>query len=176
VLNVLAAVAAARWLDVDSAAISASVAGFSGVARRTEVIGEAGGVTVVDDYAHHPSEIRTVLAGIRTRWKRPIRVVFQPHTYSRTRDFLTDFATAFGDADAVYVLDIYSARETDTLGVSSQSLVSEMSRHHASVTYLPDPQAVISTVARDARPGDLVVTMGAGDVYRLAPGVLEALA
>jgi UDP-N-acetylmuramate--alanine ligase len=175
VLNVLAAFAVARCLGVPGAVIARTVANFAGVGRRAEVVGEAAGVTVMDDYAHHPSEIRTVLSGLKARSRRPIRVIFQPHTYSRTRDFLADFARAFGDADHVYLLDIYAARETDTLGINGADLASEIERVHPSLTYIPDMQDAAAIVARDTRPGDLVVTMGAGDVYRLAPAVLGAL-
>ncbi len=175
VRNTLAALIVARSLNVPGDAIARAVSCFAGVARRTEVIGEAAGVTVMDDYAHHPSEIRAVLSGLRTRTHRPIRVIFQPHTYSRTRDFLGDFAGAFGDAEHVYLLDIYAAREIDTLGVGSADLASEIARWHPSLTYIPDITEVARTVVLDARPGDLVVTMGAGDVYLLGPQILEGL-
>jgi UDP-N-acetylmuramate--alanine ligase len=173
--NALAAVAVSRQLGIHGDTIAAAIASFPGVARRTEVIGVAGGVTVIDDYAHHPREIRVVLSGLRRRTGRPIRVIFQPHTYSRTRDFLDEFAEAFGDAEHVYLLDIYAARETDTLGISGADLAAAVSRKHSSLTYIPDMVRVPQTVADDVRPGDIVVTMGAGDVYRLAPQILGVL-
>lgn len=173
--NALAAVVVAHSLGVPATVTASAIAGFRGVARRAEVIGEAHGVTVMDDYSHHPSEIRAALSGMRSRAPGPIRVIFQPHTYSRTRDFLEDFACAFGDADHVYLLDIYAARETDTLGMSGAALASAIAQRHPSITYIPDMKGAAETVARDTQPGDLVITMGAGDVYRLAPEILGAL-
>lgn len=175
VQNVLAVVAIARSLGVGGEIIARSIATFAGVARRAEFIGEVAGITVMDDYAHHPSEIRTVLSGLRTRWDRPVHLIFQPHTYSRTRDFLGDFATAFGDADHLYLLDIYAARETDTLGISGADLAAETASHHSSMTYIPDIRDAAPTVTPRLQPGDIVVTMGAGDVYRVGPQILEAL-
>lgn len=175
VQNAMAALVVARSLGVDAAAAVKAIASFTGVARRAEVLGEARGVTVMDDYSHHPSEIRAALSGIKARRRRPLRVIFQPHTYSRTRDFLADFASAFDDADHVYLLDIYPARETDTLGMSGRRLAAEIEQHHPSLTYIPDVTAAADIVARESRSGDVVVTMGAGDVYRLAPRILEAM-
>jgi UDP-N-acetylmuramate--alanine ligase len=175
VQNALAVVAVTRSLGVSAEQIAGAIASFGGVARRTEVIGEVAGVTVMDDYGHHPSEIRAVLSGLRAGSSRPIHLIFQPHTYSRTRDFMSDFATSFGDADHLYLLGIYAARETDTLGISGADLAAQTARHHASVTYIEDMNAAAPLVAGRVRPGDLVVTMGAGDVNRLGPQILEAL-
>lgn len=175
VSNALAAVAVGSRLGVPAGRIASAIDSFSGVARRLEAVGEAGGVLVMDDYAHHPTEIRTVLAGLRARTGRPVRVVFQPHTYTRTRDFLSDFAGAFDDAAHVYLLDIYAAREKDTLGISGSDVARELALRHPSSTYIPDADAVVEQVAADAQPGDVIVSMGAGDVYLLAPRILGAL-
>jgi UDP-N-acetylmuramate--alanine ligase len=175
VRNALAAIAVASCLGVRPETVRAALASFAGVARRSEVIGEAGGVLVMDDYGHHPSEIRTVLGALRRRYQRPIRLIFQPHTYSRTHAFLQDFATSFSDADHVYLLDIYAARETDTLGLAGRDLADAASAHHQRVTYAGTQDRALDLVLRDAGSGDLVLTMGAGDVYRVGPRLLEGL-
>lgn len=136
----------------------------------------------MDDYAHHPTEIRVNLAALKARYReqressgRAVRVVFQPHTYSRTKTLLSDFATAFGDADAVYLLDIYAARERDTLGISGRDLADSVRRHHPRVMYSETQDRVIADLLLDLRPGDVVVTMGAGDVYQVGPRLLAGL-
>lgn len=173
--NATAAIAVAWLLDVPMESIREAVASFRGTARRFERKGEAGGVLVLDDYAHHPTEIRVSLDAARRRFNRPIRLVFQPHTYSRTKAFLEDFACAFGAADAVYLLDIYAARERDALGISGRDLADAAQRGHPHVVYTGDADITVEAITRDARPGDLVMTMGAGDVYLLGPRILEAL-
>ncbi|HZS93596.1 MAG TPA: UDP-N-acetylmuramate--L-alanine ligase [Chloroflexota bacterium] len=175
VLNVSAAIVVARVLGVPGPAITEAVASYRGVARRLEVKGEEGGVLVMDDYAHHPTEIKADLAAIKKRYGRPLRVIFQPHTYSRTSDFLADFAQSFSAADAVYLLDIYAARETDTRGMSGEDLARETSLRHPAVTYTPAMGECLVQIARDTRPGDMVVTMGAGDVDRLGPAILDTM-
>jgi len=175
VLNSLAATAAAAELGVEVDVIASALASFSGVKRRMERKGESAGVLVVDDYAVHPYEVSTTLSAIRQRYRRPVRVVFQPHTYSRTRAFLDDFARSFGEADAVYVMDVYAAREVDTLGISGRDVAQMTSRRHPAVTYTDGPDETVRSVVRDARPGDVVVTMGAGDVTQLGDRILAEL-
>ncbi|HZU12558.1 MAG TPA: UDP-N-acetylmuramate--L-alanine ligase [Chloroflexota bacterium] len=174
VRNALAAIAVAGRLDVPPAQIAAALTSFQGVGRRLEVIGEASNIQVVDSYGHHPTEIRHDLAALGQSG-RPIRLIFQPHTYSRTKSFLKDFATSFERAESVYLLDIYAARETDTLGISGSDLAAEAALHHPRVAYTASMGATLRRVLDDVRPGDLVVTMGAGDVNRLGPQVLERL-
>lgn len=176
VQNALAAILVARALGVAEADIAAGLASFRGVARRFEPKGEAGGVLVIDDYAHHPTEIQSNLEAIRARFRRPIRLVFQPHTYSRTRSLLREFAASFAGADAVYLLDIYAARETNTLGISGQDLARMAGRQHPHIDYAATADTAIERVLADVQPGDVVVTMGAGDVYRLGPRLLDRLA
>jgi UDP-N-acetylmuramate--alanine ligase len=176
VRDCLAAIAVARLLDVPHDVVVPAVASFAGVGRRFDHKGEVDGVLVLDDYAHHPTEIRVNLAAARARFGRPVRVVFQPHTFSRTRALLDDFADAFADASAVYLMDIYPARETDTLGVSGQQLADATARRHPQVLFTPTADAAIDAIVRDARRGDVVITMGAGDVYRLGPAILGRLA
>ncbi len=175
VRNALAGIAVGHALRIDPATIAQALAGFSGTERRCQTIGTVDDIIVVDDYGHHPTEIRTTLAALRTRFRRPIRVVFQPHTYSRTKTFLQDFAVAFAHADAVYILDIYGARERDTLGISGSDLASAVARHHPSVVYTGSKEAAVDGVSGDAHSGDLIVTMGAGDVSLLAPMILQRL-
>lgn len=175
VLNATAAIVVARVIGVPAPAVVEAVASYRGVARRLEVKGEASGVLVMDDYAHHPTEIQADLAAIKRRYGRPLRVVFQPHTYSRTHDFLADFAQSFDSADAVYLLDIYAARETDTRGISGADLARETSRRHPATIYAPTMDECLAAIVRDLRPGDMIVTMGAGDVGGLGPAILEML-
>jgi UDP-N-acetylmuramate--alanine ligase len=144
------------------------------VKRRFEVKGEVNGITVIDDYAHHPSEIRATLAGARERYPgRKIWVVFQPHTYSRTRALLPEFAAAFDDADRVIVTAIYAAREANSLGVSADDLVRNMS--HPWVEHIPNRSEVGSWVRDQLEPRDVLITMGAGDVWRVGEDVLALL-
>ena len=138
-------------------------------------MGEANGVLVMDDYGHHPTEIRKTLAAMRRRFDRRLLAVFQPHTFSRTKDFLAEFACAFADADRVYVLDIYAARGSDAQGVSALDLVRAGSERHGCMIYTGTPEATVAGVLHDVQPGDLVVTMGAGDVDRLGPAILDAV-
>jgi UDP-N-acetylmuramate--alanine ligase len=175
VRNCLAAIVVARELGIGHEVIVPAVASFSGVGRRFERVGEVNGVVLLDDYAHHPTEIRVNLAAARKRFGRPPRVVFQPHTYSRTRALLDDFAVAFGDASAVYLMEIYPARESDTLGVSGQQLAEAIAREHRHAVFTPTAEEAVDRVVRDAEPGDVVMTMGAGDVYRIGPEILGRL-
>jgi UDP-N-acetylmuramate--alanine ligase len=128
----------------------------------------------VDDYAHHPSEIKATLAAARRRYSgRRLWVVFQPHTYSRTKTLLTEFANAFDDADGVVVTAIYAAREDNTLGVASEDLVKMMSR--PGVVHIADLNDATEWLARQLRLGDVVITMGAGDVWQVGEELLEIL-
>ncbi|WP_082950729.1 UDP-N-acetylmuramate--L-alanine ligase [Mycobacterium sp. 1164985.4] len=174
-LNAIGAVLAAIEAGAPIDAVLDGLAGFEGVRRRFELVGEANGVRVFDDYAHHPTEVRATLSALRTVTEqaggRSI-VVFQPHLYSRTQTFAREFGQALDGADEAFVLDVYAAREQPIAGVSGASIV-----EHISVpgTYVPDFSAVAARVAEAAAPGDVVVTMGAGDVTMLGPEILTAL-
>jgi UDP-N-acetylmuramate--alanine ligase len=177
VLNALAAVAVGLELDIPFERIRAGLGRFSGVQRRLHTIGEAGGILVVDDYAHHPTEIRATLQTAARSWPdRRIVAVFQPHLYSRTRDFLDEFARAFFDADVVFVTDVYAAREAEMDGVNGGQ-VAERARTfgHRAAHYEPDREALPALVARMAQPGDLVITLGAGDIWRFSRALLREL-
>jgi UDP-N-acetylmuramate--alanine ligase len=163
--NAVAAVAAARWAGVDLASARDALAGFRGTRRRFERKGARSGALVVDDYAHHPTELRATLAAARGAHPGRILAVFQPHTANRTANLLDEFARAFGDADRVILLPIYqpAGREPEPLAVSSDDLARALSGPPVEVaTSLDD---AVERVERLARPGDLVLTLGAGDVY-----------
>jgi UDP-N-acetylmuramate--alanine ligase len=152
------------------------LAGFEGVRRRFELVGTADGVRVFDDYAHHPTEVRATLSALRTVTEQAgvgrSVVIFQPHLYSRTKAFAKDFGEALDGADVAFVLDVYAAREQPMAGVSGASVAEHVS---VPVTYLADFSAVAERVAEVLRPGDVVVTMGAGDVTMLGGEILAAL-
>jgi UDP-N-acetylmuramate--alanine ligase len=172
--NAMGALAVADFLGVPFRVAREALREFRGVGRRFEVKGEAGGVIVVDDYAHHPTEIRTTLRAARDRFPgRSLWAVWQPHTYSRTVALLADFARAFAAADHVVVLPIYAARETDTLGVSSGDVVAAM--QHPDVRCARSLDEAVVWLGTELRPGDVVLTLGAGDGYRVGEWVLEVL-
>jgi len=190
-LNALAAVLAAVEAGAPVEQVLDGLAGFEGVRRRFELVGTADGVRVFDDYAHHPTEVSAALTALRgiargdhsghpgghpgaqggAQGGRSI-VVFQPHLYSRTQTFAREFGAALDGADEVFVLDVYAAREQPLAGISGATVAEHVS---VPVHYLPDLSAVAASVASAARPGDVVVTMGAGDVTMLGPEILAAL-
>ncbi|MBI3733068.1 MAG: UDP-N-acetylmuramate--L-alanine ligase [Chloroflexi bacterium] len=162
-LNACGALALCHRLGLDLKAAALALAEFGGTQRRFEVKGETRGVTVIDDYAHHPTEIRATLAAARERYgARRIWAVFQPHTYSRTRVLLNDFAQAFGDADAVILTEIFASRETDTLNMNSAQLLARMD--HPQKVFCATLAEAVELLRRRVQPGDVVITLGAGDV------------
>jgi UDP-N-acetylmuramate--alanine ligase len=173
VLNATAAVAIALQLAVQPGKIAEGLANFRGVDRRFQQRGQARGVTVVDDYGHHPTEIRATLAAARECAHGRIHVVFQPHRYSRTLDLLEEFGGAFADADTVIVLPIYAASEEPIPGVTAERLAERIQGPR--VEFTPEfAEAVFAAVAA-AREGDLILTLGAGSVSQLAAQILAAL-
>jgi UDP-N-acetylmuramate--alanine ligase len=180
VLNATAAIAIARQLEVAPEKIAAGLSHFRGVDRRFQQRGQARGVTVVDDYGHHPTEIRATLAAAREFIRGRIHVVFQPHRYSRTADLLDQFGSAFGDAYTVIVLPIYAASEEPIPGVTAELLAERIANAKDStgkkrVEFAPDFAAAVSCVSASAYDGDLILTLGAGSVSQLAPQILAAL-
>jgi UDP-N-acetylmuramate--alanine ligase len=173
VLNASAAVAIAHQLGVDTGKIAEGVSHFRGVDRRFQHRGEARGVAVVDDYGHHPTEIRATLAAARECGYRRIHVVFQPHRYSRTHDLLDQFATAFKDADTVTVLPIYAASEAPIPGITAELLVNKI--EGPQVEFAPDFAGALAGVTEKAHEGDLILTLGAGSVSQLAPQIVSSL-
>ncbi|MBE0617012.1 MAG: UDP-N-acetylmuramate--L-alanine ligase, partial [Proteobacteria bacterium] len=176
VLNALAAVAVGTELEVAPEVIARALSGFSGVDRRSQVIGEAGGILVMDDYAHHPSEIHATLRGLREAYGRRIVAVFQPHRYSRTRDLLERFLTAFYGADVLVVTEIYAAGEPALPEVSGAGLVDGIRAHgHKEVEFVPDLARVPEFLESRLREGDLMVTLGAGNVWQAGEALLQRL-
>jgi UDP-N-acetylmuramate--alanine ligase len=182
-LNALGAVLAAADAGAPVQDVLDGLAGFEGVRRRFELVGMANGVRVFDDYAHHPTEVRAALTALRTVVQQDATghptvtgarciVVFQPHLYSRTQTFAREFGEALGNADEVFVLDVYAAREQPLPGVSGASVAEHV---HVPVHYVPDFSAVADLVAAVVKPGDVVVTMGAGDVTMLGPEIIAVL-
>jgi UDP-N-acetylmuramate--alanine ligase len=172
--NATAALAVADFLGIPFGVARSALTEFHGVGRRFEVKGEIDGVLVVDDYAHHPTEIRATLRAARDRFpNQTLWAVWQPHTYSRTRTLLDEFAQAFDQADQVIVLPIYAARETDTLGVSSTDVVSAM--RHPDARVAGSLEEAVVWLGTEVRPGDVVLTLGAGDGDKVGEWLLEVL-
>jgi UDP-N-acetylmuramate--alanine ligase len=176
VLNALAVVALADELGIPPEVTREGLATFAGVQRRFTVRGEAAGVTVVDDYGHHPAEVKATLRGAREAFDRRVVCVFQPHRYSRTRDLLADFTTAFNDADVLLLSEIYAAGEDPIPGTSGASLAEAIRAHgHHDVTFVPERARLAEAARERVRPGDLVLTLGAGDVTQVGPELLSLL-
>jgi len=174
VSNTLAALAAVDALGVDFNTARNALAEFQGVGRRFEVKGEANGITVVDDYAHHPTEIRATLAAARRRYAgRQIWAMFQPHTFSRTRALLADFAASFGDADHVLVTDIFRSREAFDASVNAQDIVARMS--HPDARYAPSLDEASAALLAEMKPGEVLITLGAGDGNTVGERVLASM-
>jgi UDP-N-acetylmuramate--alanine ligase len=174
VLNATAAIAVGIGLDISVDQIRGALDQFRGVDRRFQLKGRAAGITVVDDYGHHPTEIRATLAAARQCGYRKIHVIFQPHRYTRTRDLMDNFASAFGDADTVLVLDIYAASEQPIEGVTAERLVEEIRRvGHPSARYASSFDEAARVAISGAKEGDLILTLGAGSVYQVGPMILE---
>jgi UDP-N-acetylmuramate--alanine ligase len=177
VANSLAAFAIALELDVPFETAAEALAAFAGVERRFERKGEAAGVLVVDDYGHHPAEVRATLAAARSVHAGRIVVIFQPHRYTRTRDCFEEFATAFNDADRLVVTEVYAAGEDKIPGVDGGSLADRIRAHgHRDVHFAAELADVLAWLPGELRPGDLVITLGAGNVSSLGPRLLAALA
>ena len=173
ILNATAAVAIAHQLQVPADKIAEGLNHFRGVDRRFQLRGVARGITVVDDYGHHPTEIRATLAAARECGHRKIHVVFQPHRYTRTRDLIDEFCNAFTGADSVVVLPIYAASEEPIPGITAEALAEKIPGD--CIHFAPDFPAAIASVVAAAREGDLILTLGAGNVSQLAPLILAAL-
>lgn len=167
--NALGAIAVATQLGIDFPIIKQAIGEFTGVYRRFEIKGEQNGVLVIDDYAHHPTEVRATLAAARAGWQnRRIVCVFQPHTYSRTRDFFKDFALSFDDADVLIVLDVYPAREKPIEGITGE-LIAKTARQsgHRNVHYIADKKDAPEFLKTVLAEGDILMTLGAGDVWKI---------
>jgi len=166
VMNTLAALAVATETGIRFSVAADSVSNFSGVKRRFEIVGVADGVTVVDDYAHHPGEIAATIAAARSRGCKRVAAVFQPHLYTRTRDFMDQFARSLGAADLVIVTDIYKAREQPIPGVSAEGIVGRIK--NTAAYYVGDKNNVINVLSGKVGSGDIAIFMGAGDIWEVA--------
>jgi UDP-N-acetylmuramate--alanine ligase len=176
VLNATAAAAAALELQVKPDAIREALAGFSGVDRRFQIVGKEAGVTVIDDYGHHPTEIQATLDSARLCGFRRIHALFQPHRYTRTFHLMDDFARAFHQADSVFVMDIYAASEKPIEGVSAQALVERIRQFgHRGVEYVGSLDRGIDAIAAAAASGDVALTLGAGSVWQAGEKILRIL-
>ncbi|MGB9235546.1 MAG: UDP-N-acetylmuramate--L-alanine ligase [Terriglobales bacterium] len=176
VLNATAAIAVGTALDVPADQIRTALDAFRGVDRRFQLKGKVAGVSVVDDYGHHPTEIRATLAAAHQCGFRRVHVLFQPHRYTRTRDLMNEFATAFADADSLFVLDIYAASEKPIEGITAEALTERIvAAGKRDVSYVPSFADSAETIAAVAEPGDMILTLGAGSVSQLGPVVLEML-
>ena len=172
VSNALAVIAAARKLGISMEQIQSGLLGFSGANRRFQRKGEYNGVTIIDDYAHHPTEIRTTLEAAKNYPNREVWCIFQPHTYTRTKAFFHEFAESLSLADHVILAEIYAARETDTLGMSSALLCEEIKKLGADCHYFPTFAEIEYFVKSHCIHGDLLITMGAGDVVNIGENIL----
>jgi UDP-N-acetylmuramate--alanine ligase len=176
ILNALAAIALALEQGVEPAILSEAFPTFPGVARRFERKGAHSGIEIVDDYAHHPAELRATLAGARTVHTGPITAIFQPHRYTRTRDCWDDFTTAFADADRVVICDIYAASESSIAGIDGEHLADAIrDAGHGDAHFGGSLADVERTWTRRFEAGELVMTLGAGDISILGPRILTAL-
>jgi UDP-N-acetylmuramate--alanine ligase len=175
VLNATAAIAVGVGLDIAIDFIRTALEQFRGVDRRFQLRGRAAGVSVIDDYGHHPTEIKATLAAARQCGFRKIHVIFQPHRYTRTRDLMEEFATAFKDADSLFVLDIYAASEKPIEGITGEALAQRISQTGQNVQYTDSFASAISAAVAAAEEGDMILTLGAGTVSQLGPMIVEKL-
>ncbi|MGA9115905.1 MAG: UDP-N-acetylmuramate--L-alanine ligase [Bacteroidota bacterium] len=176
VQNALAAAAVGLELGIPFERVKAGVEKFQGVFRRWEVKADIAGIMVVDDYAHHPTEIRAALAGARAGWRRRIVCVFQPHLYSRTRDFYQEFGRSFFHADVLIVTDVYAAREEPIQGITGEIIATAAKElGHKQVHWVPDKERIPEFLLGIRREGDIIITMGAGDIWRYGERFITGL-
>ncbi len=176
IYNSLAAVAVGLELGVEFGDIAQSLKEFEGIARRFEIKGEVNNVLVLDDYGHHPAEVGTTLAAAAACWNRRLVVLFQPHRYTRTQKLADQFGRSFYDADVLMVTGIYAASETPIEGVSGANIVEAAIRYgHRDASYIEDMDELLERAVEIIRPGDVVVTLGAGDIYKVAERILSAI-
>jgi len=177
VYNSMATAAVARELEMDFEKIREGMLAFCGVQRRLEIKGKCNGITVVDDYGHHPTEVKATLAAARQVWKDRLIVIFQPHRYTRTRALFPEFVTSFSDADTLILADIYAASEKPIEGVHSFRLYEEIRRQgHPDVRYYPDFGQIVDRLLEIARPSDVIITQGAGTVWKIGEEFLKKAA
>jgi UDP-N-acetylmuramate--alanine ligase len=169
------ALAIASELGVENDKTIEALAEFTGVKRRFEIKGNFHGAIVVDDYAHHPGAIKATLASARQAFKGRVWCLFQPHLYSRTKFLIDEFAKSFNDADILVLADIYPAREVDPGDISSRHLAEKARHYHTDVRYLGDFESISNHLTRHIRQGDLIITMGAGNIFEVGERLLNSL-
>jgi UDP-N-acetylmuramate--alanine ligase len=176
VLNALATIAVADELRVDHAKIKSALASFTGVQRRFTIVGEHGGLTIVDDYGHHPAEVEATLEAAQRAYGRRLLVAFQPHRYSRTQHCFDELTRAFNRADVLFLTDVYAAGEDPIEGADSAHLAEAIRAHgHRDVTLVPQVTDLVGALAKRAQPGDIIITMGAGNITRVGRDLLAHL-
>jgi UDP-N-acetylmuramate--alanine ligase len=176
VLNALAVIAVVDELGVARSVTRRALSTFAGVQRRFTVRGEVQGVTVVDDYGHHPAEVRHTLDGAQRAYGRRLVVLFQPHRFTRTQLLFNELACSFNSADVLFLTDVYAAGETPIVGADSEHLAAALSEYgHRDVTYVGPQDALVQAVLPRLRRGDVVITLGAGSITRVGPQLLAAL-
>ncbi len=173
IYNSLAAVAVARSLDIPMETILRGLKRFTGTDRRFQKKGSVNGFTIIDDYAHHPQEIAATIEAAKKYPHRKLWIVFQPHTYSRTAALLDDFAGALSQADEIVLADIYAAREKNTIGISSDDLRKHMLEQNTNVYYIPKFEDIEDFLLQHVEEGDVLITMGAGDIYKVGDDLLK---
>lgn len=174
-INALAAVAVGQELGIPLEGVAKALLPFKGVGRRFEILGEVSGVTVVDDYAHHPTEIKATLQAAKQISGKRIIAVFQPHRYTRTHFLFDEFGGAFNDADRVIINDIYSAGEKPIPGVSAELIVDAVKRRGREVVYLPSMEEIVELLVREVKADDLVLTLGAGNIWTVGEELVKRL-
>jgi UDP-N-acetylmuramate--alanine ligase len=176
ILNATAAIAVGIGLDIKAENIRAALESFRGVDRRFQLRGRVAGISVIDDYGHHPTEIRATLAAAKQCGYNKIHVIFQPHRYTRTRDLMDEFANAFQDADTLSVLDIYAASEQPLQGITGEVLAQRVSDSGGrAARYVSSFSQAVNEVSASASAADMILTLGAGSVHQLGPMILESL-
>ena len=173
VKNALAAIAAAKRIGIDIDTIKKGLLGFTGAKRRFELKGTCNGFTVVDDYAHHPTELKATLSAAKKLKKSTLWCIFQPHTYTRTKSLLNEFAEAFYSADKVIITDIYAARENDPGDIHSKDLVEKLYQNHVDATYISNFEDITEYLRKYVQNNDLVITAGAGPIFKVAEALVE---
>ena len=176
VKNAMAAISVALEMGMPFEKIADSLSGFENMRRRFEIKGEKKGIMVVDDYAHHPTEIKATLQAAKDTYGRRVVAIFQPHLYSRTRDFCMDFGSSFINADVLIVTDVYASREAPIPGVTGQLVADAAIEYgHHKVKYITDKQEIVRYLCEKCKEGDIVITMGAGDIWKCGENLLEAI-
>jgi UDP-N-acetylmuramate--alanine ligase len=174
--NALAAVAVGYELEIPFSRVAEALGDFTGIHRRFDIKGEPKGIMVIDDYGHHPEEIRATIGAIRDSWKRPLIVIFQPHRYSRTQDLFEDFLTAFEGADRLILTEVYPAGEDPISGATGDALYQAFKRKgHLDIEFVPDKSQIMKRLTETLKPGDVVLTLGAGDIYKVGEALVEEL-